>query len=375
MPFSRNPDLQNILDGLAQGVLIFAPDGKLVMENRTARTMLGADLPVIRSTGFGAAAILLNQQLPDNGITLETARQQAQAGEKPVRFRVFRGGEVQPCVVSIIEGPGGLSYSMVTLEIADWTPLAETMDRFGQEIASALDSAKGHTELIQQIVDKRKPNETADQVAKRIVGFNKLIQVQMIRSQRLLSMLNRLTDIRTGALREEVKTGRKRFDLTTYLEDLTEEINQSLVVDPETDIGDIRSRLRVSIADGLRVETSSFHLTRVLHDILANAIMYSLRATPIRISAQRKASTIQIDIVDEGYGIRDSEHDRVFTLFQRARQPQVISEFGYGLSMYLCKHEVEAMNGRIWFDTNEGAGTTFSVALPASVSSPSKPEA
>lgn len=375
MPFSRNPDLPNILDGLAQGVLIFASDGRLVSENRAARTMLGADLPVIRSTGFSAAAVLLNQQLPDDGITLETARQQALTSEKPVRFRVFRSGEVQPLVVSTIEGPGSQIFTMVTLEIPDWTPVAEIMDRFGTEIASALESAKGHTELIQTLVDKRKPNETADQVAKRIVGFNKLIQVQMIRSQRLLNMLTRLTDIRTGYMREQVKARRKRLDLTTYLEDLTEEINQTLVVDPETDVGDIRSRLRVSIADGLRVDTSSMHLTRVLHDILANAIMYSLRATPIRITAQRRANSVQIDIFDEGYGIRDSEHDRVFTPFQRARQPQIISEFGYGLSMYLCKHEVEAMNGRIWFDTNEGAGTTFSVALPASLSSSSKPEA
>jgi signal transduction histidine kinase len=254
---------------------------------------------------------------------------------------------------------------MITLEAPDWSPLAETMDKFGAEIASALDSAKGHTELIQQVIDRRKPNETADQVAKRLTGFNTLIHTQMVRSQRLLEMLNRLTELRIGTLREQVKARRKKLDLTMFLEDLTEEINKSLVIDPESDPGDIRSRLRVDIADGLRVETTAMHLTRVLHDILANAIMYSLRATPIRITAQRKASTIQIDIHDDGYGIRESDHDRVFTPFQRARQPQVISEFGYGLAMYLCKHEVEAMDGRIWFDSSEGAGTTFSVALPA----------
>jgi signal transduction histidine kinase len=186
-------------------------------------------------------------------------------------------------------------------------------------------------------------------------------------------MMNRLTDLRIGVLREQVEARLKPFDLSMFLEDLTEEINQSLVVDPETDAGDIRSRLRVSIADGLRVEGSTLHLTRVLHDILANAIMYSLRATPIGIMAQRKGSFVQIDIQDEGYGIRETEHDRVFTPFQRGRQPQIISEFGYGLAIYLCKHEVEAMNGRIWFDSAEGIGTTFSIALPVSSSSSGKP--
>jgi signal transduction histidine kinase len=373
MPFSPTPDLIAILDGLAQGILIFGPDGKLVLANLAARMLLGADLDVIRQTGFSALVVLLDRQLPDGGITLEQARQQALAQEKPVRFRTFRAGEFQPCLVSGLHDPHDIPYVMISLETPDWDPVDETMTRFGSEIAGALDSAKGHTDLIQQVIDRRKPNETADQVAKRLSGFNKLIQVQMIRSQRLLGMMNRLTDLRIGVLREQVEARLKPFDLSMFLEDLTEEINQSLVVDPETDAGDIRSRLRVSIADGLRVEGSTLHLTRVLHDILANAIMYSLRATPIGIMAQRKGSFVQIDIQDEGYGIRETEHDRVFTPFQRGRQPQIISEFGYGLAIYLCKHEVEAMNGRIWFDSAEGIGTTFSIALPVSSSSSGKP--
>lgn len=371
MPFIRSDELIPILDGLAQGILIFGPDNSLVLENRAARELLGADLDVIRQNGFSALVVLLDRQLPDGGITLEAARHQALAQEQPVRFRTFLAGEFLPCVVSGLHDPDDIPYIMISLETPDWNPVDETMTRFSTEIEAALDSAKGHTDLIQQIIERRKPNETADQVAKRLAGFNRLIQVQMIRSQRLLGMMNRLTNLRIGALRELVESRRKRFDLSMFLEDLTEEINQSLVVDPDTVAGDIRSRLRVSIAEELYVEGSPLHLTRVLHDILANAIMYSLRATPIGIMAQRKGSFVQIDIQDEGYGIRESDHDRVFTPFQRGRQPQIISEFGYGLAIYLCKHEVEAMNGRIWFDSAEGVGTTFSIALPAAPSSSS----
>jgi signal transduction histidine kinase len=54
----------------------------------------------------------------------------------------------------------------------------------------------------------------------------------------------------------------------------------------------------------------------------------------------------------------------VFIPFQRARQPQVIAQFGYGVSLYLAKMEVETMGGRIWFASEEGVGTTFSFKLP-----------
>ena len=46
-----------------------------------------------------------------------------------------------------------------------------------------------------------------------------------------------------------------------------------------------------------------------------------------------------------------------------------MGEFGYGLGLHLCKNEIEAMNGRIWFESEEGTGTTFSIKLPAAASS------
>jgi len=80
---------------------------------------------------------------------------------------------------------------------------------------------------------------------------------------------------------------------------------------------------------------------------------------------------IQIDMVDQGYGIRAKEQERVFEEFKRARQPQIIGEFGYGLSLALCKHEVAAMNGTMWFKSEENVGTTFSLRLPAWKDAPS----
>lgn len=369
MPFSRNPDLQAILDGMGQGILMFSPEGKLVLDNLTARTMLGTDLSVIRQAGWSAAAVLFNQQLPDPKLTLEAARTQALTLGRPTRFRTYRAGEVLPCWVAGVPGPNGVLYTMLTMEQPDWQPVTEILDRFNDELRMAIESASGHVRLIAQVLNGRKPTDTPEQLAKRVTGFARLVDVQMIRSTRLMTMVERLSAIRVGMLREQVRSGRRRIVLDTYLEDLLEEINKAPLVDPETEVTDVRSRIRLDVPRDLAVEASPHHLTRVLHDILANAMMYSMRATAVHISAYRKGAVIQMDITDEGYGVRDSERERVFAPFQRARQPQIMGEFGYGLSLYLCKHEVEAMNGRIWFDSAEGAGSTFSMTLPAAASS------
>jgi len=100
--------------------------------------------------------------------------------------------------------------------------------------------------------------------------------------------------------------------------------------------------------------------------VLRNALMYSPPSTPIIMRATRlmPSEVVQIDIVDQGCGIRPKEAERVFAPFQRARQPQVMAEFGYGISLYLVKAELDAMGGRIWYESEEGVGTTFSIKLP-----------
>jgi K+-sensing histidine kinase KdpD len=148
------------------------------------------------------------------------------------------------------------------------------------------------------------------------------------------------------------------------LEDFVEVLSEVPLLDPESENHDYRARISLDVHDDLDVNASAPYLNSALREILRNAIMYSLVGTPVVIKVNKKGDNIQIDIVDEGYGVRPKEQERVFTAFSRARQPQIISEFGYGLALYLCKVEIEAMHGRLWFTSEENVGTTFSIMLP-----------
>ncbi len=364
MALNNKLDTQIILDGLGQGVLIFSNDGRLVMDNFAARNLLGADLNIIRSEGWSAATVLFNTRLRNPDDTLDIIRNQAMEAERPVRFHIYHSGEYVPCWAAAITGVGGNVYTMITLDLPDWTAVTEIVERFRIEMKETVDTTRGHANLIAATIKNVKPDETVESLGKRINTFTRLISIHMQRTSRLMEMLERLEYIRVGTVRETVRNQRKKIVLVDYFEDFVEELDEIQLLDPETEVHDLRSRVHTDVPDDLAVNAASRYLTRILHDLLRNAMMYSLKATPIKIVATKRNHSVQIEMVDEGYGVRKGEFEKVFSPFQRARQPQIISEFGYGLSLYLCKQEVETMNGRLWFESEEGVGSKFFLVLP-----------
>src|SRR5579859_6177250 len=360
-----NLDYHAVIDGLGQGVLLFDNDDRLVLDNLAARAILGANLSLVRSEGWPACAMLLDARRLD-GPTANEVRAQALKQAEPIRFHTLLAGAYTPCWAAAVYGPGGAIYTMITLEQPDWRALNELMSTFRNEARMAISSTRGHAELITQLVRKAPANLTIDQLASRVVGFAEIMATHMHRLQLLMDLLYRLEVIRTGQLAKDVRRGRKKIVLSNYVEDFLEELVDEALIDP-AQTGDLRDRLKVQIPDRLDVAGSTAHLGNILRDLLRNAVLYSPKEAPITLRASRtqQGAAVQIDVVDEGYGIRAKEADRVFAPFQRARQPQIIGEFGYGLSLYLAKAEVEAMGGRIWYESEEGVGSTFSVKLPA----------
>ena len=366
MVFDKQLNYQSVLDGLGSGILIFDDEDRLVMENLSARNLLGADLKLIRASGWTAASALFNSRTNPGTETADAARKRALESARPVRFRVYRAGEYIPCWASTVYATSGEAFTMITLEVADWSAMTDLLDHFRDEVEHAATATMGHTKLIANTLKSPKKNETTEALGKRVAGFVTLITTHMHRQERLMKLFNRLELIRTGKLAEMVRNDRKKLNLANFIEDFIEGLPEVTLIDPETEQQDYRARITSSIPDDLMIYAPPGRVADILHDLLRNAIMYSMKATPIMIMANSSTGnqSVQIDVVDEGYGIRAKEFERVFAPFERARQPQIIGEFGYGLSLYLCKQEVEAMSGKIWFESEEGVGTTFSFKLP-----------
>jgi len=74
---------------------------------------------------------------------------------------------------------------------------------------------------------------------------------------------------------------------------------------------------------------------------------------------------MEISVSDSGIGIPKNRHDEIFESFKQA-DPSILKKYGgTGLGLTLVKQYVEMHGGNIWVDSKEGAGSTFTFAIPS----------
>jgi signal transduction histidine kinase/GAF domain-containing protein len=110
-------------------------------------------------------------------------------------------------------------------------------------------------------------------------------------------------------------------------------------------------------------------LYQIMLRLLSNAVLCSEEGTQIVVSAHevtdsKEGRHLQISVTDTGHGILPEDHPRVFRKLYRANQPLVQGLGETGVGMAIAKTLVEANGGRIWVESEEGAGSTLSFLLP-----------
>jgi signal transduction histidine kinase len=75
-------------------------------------------------------------------------------------------------------------------------------------------------------------------------------------------------------------------------------------------------------------------------------------------------------VSDNGPGIPLEQREQIFEKFHRIDSGDAKETYGFGLGLYVSRRLVEAMNGRIWVESEPGRGATFRFALPLAPLSP-----
>ena len=116
--------------------------------------------------------------------------------------------------------------------------------------------------------------------------------------------------------------------------------------------------------DIARVQADQLRLSQIIINLLTNAYKYSPEGAKVTIAAQPNGDLVQIDVSDTGIGMSKADQARLFSKFFRADNTPTRREAGTGLGLFITRHLVEAQGGKIWIESQEGKGSTFSFTVP-----------
>jgi PAS domain S-box-containing protein len=123
--------------------------------------------------------------------------------------------------------------------------------------------------------------------------------------------------------------------------------------------------LRMELAPKLpTLEIDVDMIRRVLINLLENAIKYTRSGDQITVKADARDGELIISVADSGPGIPAEDLDKIFDKFTRVTKDD--RPKGLGLGLAFCRLAVEAHGGKIWVESEEGKGSTFSFTLPHS---------
>jgi signal transduction histidine kinase len=114
------------------------------------------------------------------------------------------------------------------------------------------------------------------------------------------------------------------------------------------------------------VEADRQKLHLVLANLLSNAIKFTPEGGHIHMEVETRGNEVWVSVRDTGIGIPPREQERIFDRFYQV-EPSLTRRFGgMGLGLSIAKGMVELHGGRIWVESLEGMGSSFTFALPLS---------
>jgi signal transduction histidine kinase len=181
-------------------------------------------------------------------------------------------------------------------------------------------------------------------------------------NERIIMLVNDLLDV------SRMESGKVVLEptptnLIDFLKSMLPEVAQNFTKRKQTfDFEKPESLPRISIDPKL--------IWQALSNLLTNASKYTPDGGRVILKLTLESQDILIQVSDNGYGIPEFQKSRIFEKFFRADNTSKME--GTGLGLYIVKEIIEASGGKIWFESTEGKGTTFSVTLPLSGSKANK---
>ncbi len=327
--------LHTVLRDTEDAIIVTDQNNRILFCNPAACRTFSVNYP--GSRGKPLSKVIIHQEVSE-------LFKEAMSGSSRRREIVLDEGErTLNAQLSIVKGVGRVAVMQDITHLKELDRIkSDFVTTVSHDLRSPLTSILGYIELIRR---SGPLNEVQRQFVERITSGVKSITV-------LIEELLELGKIEAGFDQDREPT---------FMQPLVQQVIDSLNQQSEAK----EQQVQVRLPDNLPLVLGNpLRLRQLTHNLIDNAIKYTPQGGQVRVSLRADNGFLILRIADTGIGIPAKDQPYIFDKFYRT--DEAIDHFpGTGLGLSIVRGIVEAHGGRIWVESQVGAGTTFTVMLPS----------
>ena len=335
-----------LLGSLRDGVSIVDREGHIVLRNQATREIFGVPDEQARTIeGLSQLQILGpdGKPLPPELWPIRRVIQGEQLVNEELTLLRTDGSQRRVTFSSgaVLDGQGQVELAIIVhRDVTELRELERSREELifmiSHDLRAPLTVVQGNAQMIQRLADRPDMvRRSAESVYTSAHRMNRMIQ-DLVESAKLESRQLRLERI--------------PLDVASFALDLKQRL--SLSMDTDRISVEVQELPPAVLADPDRLE-------RILTNLISNALKYSEDRAEVRVEAM--GGEVRVSVIDHGAGIRPEDLPHLFDRFYRAKDTH--RKDGLGLGLYITRMLVEAHGGRIWAESEQGKGSTFTFTL------------
>jgi len=334
--------LQAVLAGMVEGVLVVDRAGRVVLANPRLRELFGAWGDVVGRPHWEVI------RRPE----VEEALRRATGSGEPVMLELMLGDrDGQVLEMHAVRFPSRGELRGIVAVFHDVTELRrlegirrEFVANVSHELKTPLTAIRGFAEtLLGEGISEEQRAQYLDVILRHSERLGALIEDVL--------SLSRVESRKLQLEADAVDVGRLA---ATLLRDMK----------PQLDARKLTAEL---VESGSGVAWADRHaVEQVLSNLLINAAKYTDPGGRIEVHVGGLLEQLRVEVRDTGMGIPTADLPRIFERFYRVDKARSRDLGGTGLGLSIVKHLVQSLGGEVWVESEVGEGSTFTFTLPRS---------
>lgn len=237
---------------------------------------------------------------------------------------------------------------------------SDFLSTVSHELRTPLTSVLGFSKIIKKRLEEvvfPQIKTTDKKVNRAIKQVNGNVDIIVSESQRLTNLISDVLDL------SKMEAGKIEWKMEPLC--LEEVIDRA--ISATTSLFEQKGlELVKDIEEGLpQIMGDRDRLIQTVINLISNAIKFTDSGS-VTCRARRVDDDIVLGVVDTGIGVAEDDLEKVFNKFKQVGDTLTDKPQGTGLGLSICKQIVEQHGGRIWVESEQGKGSTFSFAIPMS---------